>query len=160
MTELPSELTVNEGLRVSEGQIHFPDSSCALRVEDGAILVVLQDRPRSTSNFELPGGKVAKGESPVDAALRELSEETGFVAESGRLLLTLDLDLSVSVHRTHLVDVTGVLRSGPKGEYPARWLPLEEGLQMVRDGRITHAPTVTAILLKTVEREGSVTGNY
>jgi ADP-ribose pyrophosphatase len=153
MADLPSELTAEEGLSVSGGQIHFPESSCALCVKDKAILVVLQKRPRGISSYELPGGKMAQGETPVQAAIRELGEEAGLRAESGELLLTLDLDLSVSVHRTHLVDILGAFRGEFKGEFPTRWLPLEEGLRKVYSGEITHAPTVAAILLKNLERE-------
>jgi ADP-ribose diphosphatase len=147
--ELPPEL----GLSVSNGQIQFPDSTCALCLKDGAILVVLQDRSRSALTLELPGGKVDAGESPVTSALRELEEEAGVAAESGELILTLDLDLSVSVHRTHLVGVTGAIKMKSKGDFPTRWLPVEEGLRMVYQGAITHAPTVTAILLKHLERQ-------
>ena len=38
----------------------------------------------------LPGGGVAPGESPVEAALRELGEETTLAARAGRLLWTGD----------------------------------------------------------------------
>jgi len=37
--------------------------------------------PESGTWWELPGGGVEKGESPVETAVRELTEETGFVID-------------------------------------------------------------------------------
>lgn len=44
----------------------------------GKVLVVYKDRPAwQAGRINLPGGKVEPGESPVEAAVRELKEETG-----------------------------------------------------------------------------------
>lgn len=49
-------------------------SAVVLRDEEGRILVV---RKRGTSKYMLPGGKIEQGESPAQAAVRELQEEVG-----------------------------------------------------------------------------------
>jgi ADP-ribose pyrophosphatase YjhB (NUDIX family) len=38
------------------------------------------------SGWTLPGGGIDPGEDPADALLREITEETGYVAEGGELL--------------------------------------------------------------------------
>ena len=144
MTELPPDITQQNG------QLQFPESSCAVCLKGGEILLVRQKRTGRERSLELPGGKVEPSESTVAAALRELQEESGVVARSGKLLISLDLDLSVSFHRTHLVDVSDI--EPPHGivsaEFDVEWVSLEQARAKIRLGEITHAPTVVAILMK------------
>lgn len=50
--------------------------------EENEVVMVRQYRyPFSTVLLEVPAGKLDAGEKPIDAARRELSEETGVVAE-------------------------------------------------------------------------------
>jgi ADP-ribose pyrophosphatase len=57
---------------------------------DGQILLVEQYRPVVEGNtLELPSGHVEEGESPEEAAHRELLEETGYKANEVKLLGTL-----------------------------------------------------------------------
>jgi len=50
--------------------------------EDGKILLV----QKADAKWNLPGGKVEPGEGPLEAALRELIEETGLSSESLQFL--------------------------------------------------------------------------
>ena len=52
--------------------------------EDRRILCVRRAYP--PHNWTLPGGRVELGESPIEALLREVHEETGFVVEAGELI--------------------------------------------------------------------------
>jgi 8-oxo-dGTP pyrophosphatase MutT (NUDIX family) len=91
---------------------------------------------------------VEEGESLVEAALRELFEESGCVADDAEELLNLDLDFSVSVHRTHLVRVHKlVVDARHTAEFGLVWMSVEEALGQVLEGTLTHAPTVAGILL-------------
>jgi len=60
----------------------FVVSAVVLRDEQGRILVV---RKRGTTRYMLPGGKIETGETPAQAAIRELHEEVGAVLDAEQL---------------------------------------------------------------------------
>ncbi|OBX19196.1 DNA mismatch repair protein MutT [Erythrobacter sp. QSSC1-22B] len=51
----------------------------------------------------LPGGGIGRGERPEQAAVRELREETGCVAEGTRLVGSFEEQVSGSPHTAHIV---------------------------------------------------------
>lgn len=74
-----------------EGDFFYIDSRdwaiVVARTLKGEILLVRQFRWGSDElSWELPGGIIESGEDPVAAGLRELREETGYVAASGCLI--------------------------------------------------------------------------
>lgn len=88
---------------------------------DGQVLYVR----KSKSKWNLPGGKIEAGETPAQAAARELSEETG--------LENLDLSYRAEYlrnHVTHHVFMTSVpahSEPSPQNEIAAcKWLELAE----------------------------------
>jgi len=58
----------------------------AVVVQDGRVLMVRRRVPEGTLSWQLPGGRVEPGESPAQAAVREVREETGLLVRPGRLL--------------------------------------------------------------------------
>ncbi|GHU53811.1 ADP-ribose pyrophosphatase [Clostridia bacterium] len=51
-------------------------------LDDGRIILVKQFRyPYNEAIYEIPAGKLEKGENPLDCGMRELTEETGFTAK-------------------------------------------------------------------------------
>jgi len=135
----------------------FPQSVAILGVRpDSTILFVSQFRKAAGSmTIELPGGRVEAGETPQHAVRRELKEESGFRARSIRRILTLDLDFSISRHQTLVF--FGVLPVKPvvSGSFTFRFLTLKRALKLVASGRITHAPSVAALLWLLSELRGT-----
>ncbi|MES2833840.1 MAG: NUDIX hydrolase [Pseudomonadota bacterium] len=74
------------------------------------VLLIRRGRPPRLGEWSLPGGRIEPGERAVDAALRELREETGVEAEIIGLIDVVDgLFPEAGVHYV-LID------------YAARWL--------------------------------------
>lgn len=58
-----------------------------IRDEQDRVLVVRMTYMGSAAGWMLPGGRVERGETPEEAAVRETREETGLEVEAERLLL-------------------------------------------------------------------------
>jgi 8-oxo-dGTP pyrophosphatase MutT (NUDIX family) len=83
----------------------------------GDIVLVRQYRYNlKRYTLELPAGTVAKGESPEEAAVRELREETGYVTPEAENLLSLGQFYSLPSETNKNISLflaTSVERSGP-----------------------------------------------
>lgn len=100
---------------------------------------------------ELPAGKLEEGEDPLDSALRELSEETGFSAASIEKLGSLFPSPAYTTEEIHLYLATG-LSAGEQHPDEDEFLqlfplPLEEAVEKVLNGEIKDAKTQIMILM-------------
>lgn len=119
--------------------------------EEGRVPLVGQYRfPLGRYSWEIPEGGCPEGEEPLDAARRELREETGLIASDWQLLGEAHLSNSVSDEAARLYLATGLtqLDAAPEGTevLQVRRVDFPEALRMVLDGEITDAMTVIAIL--------------
>lgn len=80
----------------------------AALVRDGRLALVQRDKEAPPRRWGLPGGLIELGESPAQAAMRELAEETGIDAQAGPVIdcfdmVTHDADGRVRAHYLILV---------------------------------------------------------
>ena len=102
----------------------------ALVFRDGKLLLV---RERGAKRWSLPGGGMKKGEDPIDAATRELDEETKLVATSATYLF--HHETRSQHHHVCLVEAEGKveLRKEEIGDY--RWWDGETQLSIIESAK-------------------------
>jgi 8-oxo-dGTP diphosphatase len=95
-------------------------------ISEGALLVAQRDRPPELAGlWELPGGKVADGESDAAALARELREELGVeVTVGGRIGADVALANGMTL-RAYLVLRTGGTVE-PRDHRALRWISVDE----------------------------------
>jgi ADP-ribose pyrophosphatase len=127
---------------------------------EGDVLLVRQERHGIEAfTLELPGGMVDPGETPRDAALRELHEETGYRAVEAELLGWVHPNPALQANRCWSFLVRGVVKAVETArlghddeEMELVRVPFSELRRLTREGAITHALVVSALHLYELRR--------
>lgn len=122
-----------------------------LAIHNDKILLVKQFRyPLKEVLFELPAGKLEKGEDPFEAAKRELEEETGFCANKWASLGFVYTSPGYSDEKLYLYkaeDLKYTHCHPDEGEIiQAFEIPLNDVKKMIDNGEINDAKTLCALM--------------
>jgi 8-oxo-dGTP pyrophosphatase MutT (NUDIX family) len=116
--------------------------------DDGRVILIEQYRHGTGEiSLEIPGGMVDAGESPREAAARELLEETGYEASEVVLLGKTRPNPAIQNNWIHTFVARGVeyrhepLNAGTE-QTVVRLVPLEKIPSLIEEGKITHALVV------------------
>lgn len=148
-------LVLQDGDERFERDIEVHDGSAAVLPvgSDGTITLVWQFRiPLGRWTLELPTGGIDGDETMLEAAARELAEETGLVAADLVELCRFANSPGHSTQWTHVYLATGAVQGEMRPEGPEervaslRTLSLAEALSLVDSGGIVDAKTVLGLL--------------
>lgn len=134
------------------GVIEFPGSVGVLPIDaEGNVHLVGQYRyTLDRYSWEIVEGGSHTGETPIQAAQRELKEELGIQAANYELLMVSHLSNSVSDEEAHIFLATGLTlgESIPDEteQLEHRIAGFEEVMAMIKSGEITDSMTQIAIL--------------
>ena len=95
-----------------------------LNFNDPYVLLVLKDKPAwQLGKYNLPGGRVEQGETPDQAAIRELKEETGYTAVSGTDMLgkIVGEDVIIYCYNIYVNDARHHLNPRPEETQKVNW---------------------------------------
>ncbi len=130
--------------------IEHSGGACVLFVREEKVLLVRQYRyAYGESVYELPAGKLEKGEDPAKAAARELEEEAGFKADELKLLYLVYPTPGYTNERLYIyeaVSATQTERHLDEGEFlDAEFIPLATVKEMLKRGEIRDAKTIIGL---------------
>jgi ADP-ribose pyrophosphatase len=117
---------------------------------DPTVLLIRQYRYAAEGYlYEVPAGRLDRGEHPDDCARRELAEETGYTAERVERLFTMYTTPGFTDERIHLYLATG-LTPGEASREADEFVelvptPLSRALAMIEGGEIQDAKTALAL---------------
>ena len=146
------KVTVQGGTSYREIIEHNGGAVIAALTEDKKLVMVRQYRkPADKVLLEVPAGKIDPGEKPLEAAVRELKEETGYTAEKVEFLTQFYPSVGYSEEMLYLYLCTG-LTPGETNFDENEAIDIEEVeldrlFKKAMSGEIDDAKTLIAILM-------------
>jgi 8-oxo-dGTP pyrophosphatase MutT (NUDIX family) len=136
-----------------------PDYVTALTcTTENQFVILKQYRPVVENfTFELPSGHREEGETPAQAMIREVKEETGSLAESATLLGEIIPDTGRLENRlwafyVSYVEINRIPDPLENEGIEVSLVTQEELLQMIREGKLNHALDLSVIALAIFQR--------
>jgi len=143
------------GVRARRDVIHHSGSVVVLAVDDSGATprVLLERQYRHAAQdylWELPAGRIDPGEKELEAAKRELIEETGYTASRWHRILKFYASPGFVAETMAVFLATGLRAGEAQPEEDEiiykRMVPLPTAVQMVIRGTIQDAKTISSVL--------------
>lgn len=133
--------------------VHHNGGVGILAIQNHEILLVKQYRyAQQQDTIEIPAGKIEKGETPYNTALREIEEETGYQCQSLTLFSKVLPTPGYCTEILYLYEANALKKiANPRNPDEDEVIKLikvdlQEAYQMVLDLKITDAKTIIAIM--------------
>lgn len=144
------EVELPNGKKSRRECVRHSGGAAVLFVNDNKIALVKQFRyVYGKEIYEIPAGKINKGESPKLSALRELEEETGYRAQSCKHIADIypTPGYTDEIIYIYLVDDAKFIGQHlDEGEFlNCVFIPVNEAYTMIERGEINDAKTIVAI---------------
>jgi ADP-ribose pyrophosphatase len=132
--------------------IHHNGGAAVVALTDNLEVVLVKQYRHPVGNFllELPAGKLEVGDSPEEAAARELEEEAGFQASQWTLLSTTYPAPGYCAEKLFIYLARGLKSVERRPDFDEEievvYLPFKEARKLVFSGEISDAKTIIGIL--------------
>lgn len=132
--------------------VEHKDAACVLAVNEEAKILLVRQYRKAIEEFiyELPAGILNIAEEPQDGALRELEEETGYVAGSIKLLYEFYSSPGFSDEKVYLFEAKDLVFKATKFDedecIETIQVSKDEVKKMLDTGRIIDSKTLIGLL--------------
>jgi ADP-ribose pyrophosphatase len=156
------EVLEPSGVRVQRDIVHHTGSVVILAVEENGSepRIILERQYRHAAQqylWELPAGRIDKGENELHAAKRELLEETGYTAARWKRILKFYASPGFVAETMSLYLAQGLTAGVAQPEddevITVRFFPLKDAMSMVVRNVIRDAKTISGVLWLSHERD-------
>jgi ADP-ribose pyrophosphatase len=147
------------GFEIKRSVVRHAGSAVMMVMDDRRrVLLVRQYRlPARKSLWELPAGRLDPGETPLQAAKRELKEETGYLARRWTKLVSYYASPGFVAEKMNIFlaeDLReGVATPMEDERIDTRWFTLREIEDGIRTGKIEDGKTIAALTAYRLRRK-------
>lgn len=141
------------------GLVEIPPSVLIVPIneQNETYLIGLYRYPTNKYSIEIPAGNT-EGQEPLEAAKRELLEETGLVAGDWKKIGEVTPYDGISVEVDHVYLATNLEQTGQpldqkEGILEVRRIPFEKAFDLIKSGEISNGQTITALSLAKIYLE-------
>ncbi len=144
------EVELPDGTEKNYTMLDIPDFAGVLPViEDKFILIKNYRYPVDEMVLEIPAGLIEEGEEPLEAASRELEEETGYRLIESEKLVDYHPTASLNTQKAYLylgkVERGGEIKRDPGEDMKLEMIPIDDVYRMLRNKEIKHPHTIIAL---------------
>lgn len=139
--------------------VSLNDGVLIVATDENGSIIMLQEYKYAVDETMLcvPAGGLEEGEDIIEAGLRELQEETGYVASDGEYVGYVHEYPSKASHKLHIIRVKNAVKSSPTAHEETEQiesihlLSIDELSLAMRQQKIKLASTLSAVVLAMPE---------
>ena len=151
-------VTLPNGVTIDLEIVRHPGAAAVVPLRENGTVVLIKQFRHAAGGFiyEIPAGKLYRGEDPMHCASRELEEEIGYVAGRLERLTSILTAPGFTDEVIHIYKATG-MRAGRQQldrdeVLEVLEIPLEETIKMIEAGTIRDAKTIVGLQLVRSDR--------
>ena len=139
------------GFTVDLETIRHPGAAAVVPLKDDGTVVMIRQFRHAAGGFiyEIPAGKLDRGEEPLKCAERELEEEVGYRAASFELLSSIFTAPGFADEVIHIYKAVGLTKGQQQLDrdevLEVVEMPLSDAIKKIQDGTIRDGKTIIGL---------------